>query len=222
MSAPFLLFYDIPDVAKIANPTHWLLPIAVRLNKSVWVIQEDYIPYRQLENLERAGATWHTLQFDTRAMGDIVELVTRSLTKEIQSVVQRSNDSCNKISEAAGKSKKPILDRIKSHRKKVTPVIRKMGRKLQAIRKAARSFGVTPDQIAYGQAESSMEGLRQAMLERGRVMLEAARELELRTPRDPMAKAVRYGGVPADILADYLQDRDMPEAEKVKAVARFW
>ncbi len=221
MSAPYLLMYDIPETVKIGNPTRWLRPIAVRMNKSVWIIQEDNIPYRQLDELEHHGVTWYTIPFDVRAMGDIVEVVIRSVVADIRGVVQRSNDSCAKLTRTIRGRKGLVADKVKLHRKKVAPILRKMGREIIALRSAAQTFGVDPIAIGYEAAESSIRGLRSAMLTKGKTMLEAARQLELTYPNDPMAKAVRTGGVPAGVLSDYLEDKGM-NTEPMRKLVKYW
>lgn len=207
VGSPYMLMYDIPDSAEIANPTGWLLPIAVRINKSVWVIQEDDIPHRLLANLEREGATWYTLPFDVRAMGDITKLVVESLTKEIRDTVARSRQAIGGMMHALETSDAPITKALAKYRTQTNATVKKLGKTLQSLRSAARCFAVPPERIGYAKAASSLGSLKTAVLAAGKAVLEAAAELEGVEPGSLMAKAARNGKVPPGILADYLQDQ---------------
>lgn len=222
MSTIFQLVYDIPSIYPKLKPCNILRPYGVWINGSVWIMPESSLNSADVQQLLRElsshrGVEWFTLPFDASAMGDITRLVARNLTREIQDTVRSCQATCELQTIRMTASKLPAAEAAKLHRKKTAPVIKMMGKRLLEFQRAARRFGVTGENIGVASAMSTLDSIKTIMAERAKQFLAAAAEVEGMEPGSPMAKAARKGEVPAEILADYVQDRGRDAtAEKLR------
>jgi hypothetical protein len=83
-----LLFYDIPQCLKIANPSNRLRRVAVRCNLSCWIVPEDKTPFDIIDELKSKGCSVELVRFDENEEPKLRRLAREAMEKETGRIVK--------------------------------------------------------------------------------------------------------------------------------------
>lgn len=204
----FMLMYDVPQGAEVEHPSIWLRGLAIRLQLSVWLIHEDDIPHGRFTEMNRtAGVTWDIIPFDPNANRQLLTMAARSLKNDIAEAVRSARQSAERAILRASRSHKSAVLTARKYRADVKRIAKNLGVTLALYREAASKFGFEGDRMGLPQAIQTFAALKSATMQKSQTLMRAAAELEKKERNSPMARAVRQGGVPADVFADYAEEK---------------
>lgn len=212
-----LLIYDIPDESGFPNPSNILRSIAVRVNLSCWVIPESSIPYTLLNEMEAVGCTWHTVKFDASEGDKLRRMAVDAITREITEAITRAETSYTRALRKFQRSKESPEKAQSTYMKVIGQIDRRMNRLQRQLRRVTTEFGIEQSAIPLTRLTRATVTIQDKVKARCRLYADAIRQLQsINGVRDPMAQAGRVDGVPALILADYMDDRGL-DSSKLRA-----
>lgn len=202
-----LLIYDIPDESGFPNPSNVLRSIAVRVNLSCWVIPEHNIPYILLGDMERAGGTWYTVKFDASEGDKLRKMAIDAITREIQENISRAEVSAVRAFRKFQRSKEVPEKAQSTYQKIVKQIDRRMSRLQRQLRRVTAEFGIEQSAIPLTRLTRATLTIQDKIKARCRLYADAIRQVQgIHGIQNAMAQAGRVDGVPALILADYMDD----------------
>lgn len=219
---PWMLFYDIPDRAEIANPSGRLYGRAVRLNLSCWVMPEGNIPYNLVNELNEAGASAYVMPCDPRAAKTLAAAMTDALRREIADAIRRAErsraDAERKLAAENGLSAEEREERL---RERADSVVERMGDLLANLEAAAAMFGLPTGALGMTAATRVATTVRDAMHARAAIYAESVKRLRAAggVTGAALAVAAARDMVPAGVLADGLRDAGETAAADALAAA---
>jgi hypothetical protein len=78
-----LLFYDIPQSLKVANPSAALRRCAVRVNLSCWVVPEERTPWDLIEELKSQNVDVQLIRFDENEAEKLRGMAREAMQREL-------------------------------------------------------------------------------------------------------------------------------------------
>lgn len=199
-----LFHYDIPEAVKgdCANPSVELRRVGMRLTLSCWLIRGDRIPHHTIARLNGHGVRPHLHPFAAEAVPGLLDDGVAQMVREIRAALQ---------SLRATIANRPAVDATPAqwtaYDRRCAQAQRRHEQALADWQEAARTFGVE-DRIDFALAADALADMQLAQAEIAGRYVQAANALPA---DDLLARAARVDLVPAEVLADYCQDRDLSE-----------
>jgi hypothetical protein len=195
-----LLIYDIPEASDFPNPSGVLRRVAVRINLSCWVIPEHLIPYELLGRMAEAGASWHTVKFDSTEGKKLVTMAVNSLRQELADAVRRSETARDGAERQLGESTESRERAEARYLRRAEGIAERYNGLAADLVAAARVFGISATALQLDAATTAVDAISAGMHERARQYLRANQTLQAAgmgtfTPDCP-------AGILADVLAD--------------------
>lgn len=220
---PCLLVYDVPTRSGVANPSARLRRIAFRVNLSAWVIRESDVPRAYLARLATRGVKWRIVRFDPSEAANLIQLGIENIKSELRAAVSRARAAAARYAADFESNESTTTDFVRQARTQVKR-LRKLLVDLQA---AGMRFGITATQLNLSAATAACEAINAGMREKCFAYANSAEILRDTKTKEGQALAalVDADEVPAEVVADWLRDRDT--AETTRAADRlqnalFW
>jgi hypothetical protein len=199
----FKLEYDIPlgedRTPVFPNPSGLLQRFAIRTSGSMWMVQENRIPYTLIQEMREAGCIVWDIPVDMSAVEKIREYLIYNLKREIQKREESYAESCGKAGEQS--TEKKMDSQIDTSTKRFQNFLRD-------VAEAASLYGLDVNdliQTTYGKIAT----LQTESYRRARVYAAAVKTARESGTTDGVAVANRAEAleeVPAGILADVIED----------------
>jgi hypothetical protein len=221
-----LLFYYIPMVQHngrlqdlVGNPSATLRRIGIRLDGSVWCIQESRVPWPIVDtmlkaegpNLERV--TCHVVKFDKEDNDRLTEIATNYLKDELSEVQKRLLASVHNAETAyleAIEGGTGANKALTTFQKRVAAAVGSARRYREDYTQAARNFGVSADLGSnFTKVGTLVEAIGSLAKDRAASYakaVELAKGTELET-------AAKDGDVPVEVLIDRLEEEGKDVSE---------
>jgi hypothetical protein len=217
------LMYDIPEVSNLDNPSCRLRRLGVRINKSVWIIPTESMPYMLLNSLTEGGAVWHSAPFADNAGEALVAMGTAFLTKEIQEMTARLEESFreygNKLDSTEVTTEDERQAAAKKYQSSIRAAIRRCERMLEESAEGAAAVGIDV---------TTLSGLKEDMCKRASAVYTAAHirantyalaVAQIADSNPLKAVAESDEGIPSYVLADILTEQAEEGCEVSGSVA---
>lgn len=221
MEAPYILTYDISQVSGMENPSYILRRVGFRLSESSWVIRAENMHeiYHLLCRFRTYNIVWSSIQVDIKENGKLLKMAVEAFKAQIKEYVTSGMRSVGRANNELGNDRETPTDAMKKHRAKCVAITKRIGRVMKDVKEAAAKFNVEEDQLNLTATLQDMDVIKNTMMRRCKVFLDSIAELERYAgSADPMVKAARAGKVPANILADYMDDRDLRKTKRLRSV----
>lgn len=207
------LVYDIPETSGYPNPTRWLLPLAIRVNKSCWVIMKADIPWNRLNLMKQCGVNYHVVPFAPEAAQEILAMAVANIRRDLREAVTRARLSINRANRQLDAAEEAGDEARQRYERDARAVINRAKKLIRDIKASAAKFGITDSTINLADAASSVALMQSATHQRAKLYADACTELSRVMGRtDPMARAASADHVPAGIVADYMDDHEIDGA----------
>lgn len=207
------LVYDIPDVAKIANPSPQLRRIASRVNLSCWVIPEANVPYSLLHEMAEHGVDWHVVRFDPDEKEKLVGMVAATLTKSLRDIPKRAGlAEANADSACRGASGADRWEALGKYERRTRAILKRAEGLMDDYKEAARHFGLDFCQLGSGAARDAVQGIKAAVEARAALYAELRWRLNERPQDQGMAAAMAADDVPVGVALDYAEEQGIDVA----------
>lgn len=213
-----LLIYDIPENAKVPNPSSRLRRVAVRVNLSCWVIPNHSIPYMLLDNIRAKGGVWHVVKFDASEAGKLLEMVTDQLRRDVRKAVEScgqsvmaAEDKADDIAEGEDNPETCLVKYVRA----TSAIIRRTERLLRDYQTAAEGFGVPVVSLGISGALSAVHGIQSGIERKAKKYREIADKLRVVGTYDSvgLANAMDSDECHVGIALDCLQDNGEDTAD---------
>lgn len=216
-----LLMYDIPQGGGFPNPSGYLRSRALRINLSIWVVDQDRTPWNLLHEMSNAQprVDWHMIEFSEGATEAILKLAHANIVRELVEAQQREAESLARIDRQLAEAEANLANgprtmqaAEKRHARERASCLKRTEKLVKDLETACRMFGMDMTGLPFAQhwqRVASIRALNGARAEFYTQMAEAVRDT-------PMAAAAANNEVPADVLADYAEERGM-ETTAVRA-----
>lgn len=221
-----LLFYYIPMVQHngrlqdlVGNPSATLRRIGIRLDGSVWCVQESRVPWPIVDtmlkaegpNLERV--TCHVVKFDKEDNERLVTIATNYLKDELAEVQKRLLASVHNAETAyleAIEGGTGANKALTTFQKRVAAAVGSARRYREDYTQAARNFGVSGDlNTNFTKVGTLVEAIGSLAKDRAASYAKAV-ELAKGTELEVAAKD---GDVPVEVLIDRLEEEGKDTSE---------
>lgn len=219
-----LLIYDIPEGAEldgrpVLNPSGFLRRIAVRVNLSCWVIPEGDIPYNLLNNLRRAGATWHVVRFAPEEGRKLIEMAIESLRKEVSEAVSRSTTARQNAEEQLDQERdmtdpSEVAKAEQRFLRRAEGIQNRYEELTAGLEAAAAKFGIAPRALNLNAANAAINAIKAGMEVRAEAFAKAAAAAKADGTQNGaiLGQMAQQDNLPAGILADHLRDNGQDAA----------
>lgn len=140
-----LLVYDIPQSARMVNPSAMLWGLGARINLSCWIIPDRNIVRVPVADWKARGATVEMVRFDERDGETIIRLARESLERhlrEIRDACEASMTGALEKLELIATGDEPALKKGKAG---VASVTWRAKRDLERAMECALTFDLTAD-----------------------------------------------------------------------------
>lgn len=166
-----LLYYDIPQASKIANPSGQLRKCGIRVNLSCWVIPEHRMPWDYLRE-HLSGVSWNTVRFDESEKEKLLDMARDALRRESARVIQSMHETVDKaqasldkwIDEGPGSDEDahPKHTPTELYGKRVKAALSRAKREARAAEECAIAFDLLAD---MGEAVNAIKHAIKSQLE---------------------------------------------------------
>lgn len=201
---PVFYSYDIPERAKIKNPSRFLRRRAIRINLSVWCMPEAMIPYALTEKLEAAGATVYCVAFDAREAENMLAILTDALVKDAKRAVARAEAAIGKAERKLAESKDSIETTQASFDYAAEKAVKRAEALLGDFREAAKVFGIDENTLPIAASYKAVSALQAAASNRAKHYVEMARAAAQISPA--IGEAAQRDQMAPGALVDLLEE----------------
>jgi len=203
------MIYDIPERAKMENPSPELRRVAVRVNLSCWVVPNHLVPFSILGEIEDNGGTWHVIKFDGSEAENLIRMATDSLRKSVREAVESCEDSCRAAHDRADdNSEEDPVKACSKYIRATGQIIRRAEKILADYRRAAEGFGVKVVELGISGAVASIQGIKTGVHRQVAMYKRLIARLEENSGAG-LAAGIEAGNVHIGIGLDYLQDQGL-------------
>lgn len=168
-----LLVYDIPQKAKMGNPSYHLRHYGVRVNLSAWIIPDNRIAMVPIDLWREKGAKVELVRFDERDGETIIRLAREALKLEITTMEESLRDGIKAIRDALAKVASGDEEALAKVSNLAGGHVRRADKAADAAEECSALFGLTAD------VKPLIDGLRELVVARRemyRAMLKAAKD----------------------------------------------
>lgn len=205
-----LLLYDIPESSEFDNPSNLLRRVALRINKSCWVVDQDRTPWNLLNEMTTANVVWHLFEFAEAATENIMKVAADMLRKDLADMAKRENEALIRAdaqlaealadTTAGDKTWEAARKKHATHREST---LKRTEKVVADLEKAAEMFGLDVGSFDFNRAINRVNGIRSLQGARAASYAEMT-EMAKGTSLEVAAKD---GDVPEGILRDFLTDQ---------------
>lgn len=137
-----LLYYRIPARLRIPNPSPRLCRRGVRVDGSVWVIEESQVPWALLDELNQAGAVADVVPFDPAARDTLRALCKLAIQEQAGQITERMGKALAKAKTMLDQTTAMVVtdDQNKRHDRYVKAILRRARKQIAYAEEAAMAF----------------------------------------------------------------------------------
>lgn len=218
---PVFFSYDLPEKAKLENPSGFLRRRAVRLQQSVWCMPNSMIPYQLISDLEAGGASVYVIAFDANEAETLMTILTDALKKEAESARRRAAKSIKSAEDAMIESTQGHTRAIDDFDVRVAKAVRRAETLLGDLQEAASVFGIDVSSLPIQASLQAVNVLQQAASNRAKAYAEMAKAAAQAAHMDAqaMATAAKADDVNPQDLADFLEENGIDASSQREAFA---
>lgn len=209
-----MLMYDIPETAKVANPSYRIRQRGMRLNKSVWIVPTTAVPHNLINELREAGSSVVTAPYDMAASRTLLAAAIDFANREIAETHKRAQQSARAaIAEMDNDEGNPNAARRTCERK-LANIVKRLQTLEGEMKVGADVFGLS-GAINFAELHRAAATVRTVTEARSALFAAATAALGAINTTDAKAlhAAAVADAVPPVVVADYLMEHGDEEAQ---------